>query len=239
MVRLAMYCSRANRSMTSSIDANMASPRPRTTTGCPPTLTHGNCQSKGQVPDLSTVVAHAKCHASRSACPGPGPRRQGRGRNPPPDDSLREPDRLHARGPERVELVVPHARVTNGEADGVEERDPRRIAHDQNLGVVKEPQPAPGLEQRLGLVQQTIHGGIRVESVVVRPPAPAVQEDDQEVRGVREVGLPAEQKERHHARMAYRLDERREVDRLEGQLDADRAEVLLDRLAEPHRSLLA
>src|SRR5439155_24304983 len=103
----------------------------------------------------------------------------------------------------------------------------------------KERQAAPGLEQRLGLVEQTIALRVRVEGIVVRPSASTVQENDEEVRGVREVGLPAEQEEGRHAGMADGLDERREVDGLERQLDADRTEVLLERLAEPHRSFVA
>src|SRR5437016_1605477 len=69
--------------------------------------------------------------------------------------------------------------------------------------------------------------------------APAVEEHGQEVRRVGEVGLPAEEEERYHAGVADGLDERREVHGLEREPHADLAQVLLHRLREPHRALVA
>src|SRR5206468_7972913 len=105
--------------------------------------------------------------------------------------------------------------MADGGARRMKERDPRRVAHHEHLGLVEEREAPRQIEERLGGVEQAIDLGVGVEGVVVGVAAPAVQQHGQEVRRIRKVGLPAEQEDRDDAGMTDRLDQRREIDGLE------------------------
>src|SRR5271170_3164758 len=142
----------------------------------------------------------------------------------------RQPHVLEAGWAHRVDHIVVHPRLTDYVRHRVIQKHPWRIGDDNFFRLVVKSVALLHVGDRLGFGQQRLDLRIGIKAVVVGTPLRARQQRAEKIFRIRKISFPSLHVRLHRVRLANRLEKRTPRDRLQRRMDAERREVLLNRL---------